>query len=298
MKIELFKTFCDLVETGSFSKAAEANCISQSAVSQQLAKLERDFGVQLINRGGGLVACTDAGKAFYAGALEILRRYEQLTGQVRSVAEAVRGVLRVGTIYSVGFYLLEPYIRRFVQDYPEVELHVEYTQWNRIYAALRGGQMNLGVVAEPEAHHAVQMLPLASEPLVVVCSPDHRLARRKRICAEELDGERFVAFERNIPTRRRIDRLLKDAGVGVHIALEFDNVETLKRAVEVNAGLSILPEGNVLREERFGLLRYAKFRDGALWVRCLSVVRARGRMPSPAEQKFLALLSADAESAK
>ncbi|MBS3734621.1 MAG: LysR family transcriptional regulator [Phycisphaerae bacterium] len=290
MNIEVMKTFCDLVETGSFSKAAEANYISQSAVSQQLAKLERDFGAQLMNRGGGLVTATDAGQALYRGALEIIRRYEQLAGEVRSVADAIHGVLRVGTIYSVGFYLLEPYVRRFLQDYPEVELHVEYTQWNRIYAAVRSGEMNLGVVAEPEAHRSIQLLPLADEQLVVVCSPDHRFARRKHLRPEELAGETFIGFEPGIPTRRRIDALLAEHGVSVNIALEFDNVETLKRAVEINAGLSILPEDNVLREEHLGLLRYARFRDGEPWVRRLSIVRARGRMPSPAEQKFLSLL--------
>ena len=84
MNIDVLRTFCDLVDTGSFSKAAEANYISQSAVSQQLAKLERDLSVQLISRGGGMVAPTEAGKAFYEGAREILRRFEQMQGEVRS----------------------------------------------------------------------------------------------------------------------------------------------------------------------------------------------------------------------
>jgi DNA-binding transcriptional LysR family regulator len=290
MNTDVLKTFCDLVDTGSFSKAAEENYVSQSAVSQQLAKLERDLGTQLISRGGGLVVPTEAGKAFYAGAVEILRRYERLLGEVRSAADAVRGVLRVGTIYSVGFYLLAPYIRKFLQAHPEVNLHVEYTRWNRIYAAVLGGEMNLGVVACPEKHRSIKVTPLADEELVMVCSPEHRLSRRRRVRPADLKGEAFVAFEAHIPTRRHIDRLLKRSRVPVEIAMEFDNVETLKRAVEVNAGLSILPRGNVADEVEAGGLSVARFSDPARWTRRLGVIRRRGRVPSPAERMFLKLL--------
>ena len=99
MNLDVLKTYCDLVDTGSFSKAAAVNFVSQSAVSQQLAKMERDFDVQLISRGGGQVQPTEAGKALYKGAREMLRRWEQLLGEVRSAADSIRGVLRVGTIY-------------------------------------------------------------------------------------------------------------------------------------------------------------------------------------------------------
>ena len=103
MNLHVMKTFCDLVDTGSFSRAADSNYISQSAVSQQVAKLEDELGVPLVVRGGVRIEATGAGKAFYQGAKSILRRYEQLLGRVKSVSDEVRGVLRVGTIYSVGF---------------------------------------------------------------------------------------------------------------------------------------------------------------------------------------------------
>jgi molybdenum-dependent DNA-binding transcriptional regulator ModE len=135
MDLDVLKTFCDLVDSGSFTKAAEANFITQSAVSQQVARLEKALGAQLIERARGLVRPTEAGKAFYQGAREILRRYERLAGEVRSTAAAVRGVLRVGTIYSVGFYRLDAFFRRFLREHPEVNLHVEYTLPGRIYSA-------------------------------------------------------------------------------------------------------------------------------------------------------------------
>ncbi|MFP3938263.1 MAG: LysR family transcriptional regulator [Phycisphaerae bacterium] len=296
MNLDVMKTFCDLVDTGSFSKAAEANYISQSAVSQQLAKLERDLSVQLISRGGGFVAPTEAGKALYKGSKDMLRRYEQLLGEVRSAADAIRGVLRVGTIYSVGFYLLEPYVRKFLQMHHEVNLHVEYTQWNRIYASVVSGEMDLGVVACPEKHRSIEVVPLAAEEMVMVCSPRHRLASRKRIKPEELNGETFVAFEGNIPTRRYIDKLLKGEKVNVNVEMEFDNIELLKRAIEVDAGVSILPKDNVGREVRHGELCYAQFPDREKWVRPVAILRRRGKNPGPAEKQFLALLRSKADA--
>ncbi|MFA6135138.1 MAG: LysR family transcriptional regulator [Phycisphaerae bacterium] len=292
MNLDVMKTFCDLVETGSFSKAAEANYISQSAVSQQLAKLEQELATQLISRGGGLVAPTEAGKTFYDGARTILRRYEQLVGEVKSAADAVRGVLRVGTIYSVGFYLLDPYVRKFLQAHPEVNLHVEYTKWNRIYAAVVSGEMDLGVVAYPEKHRSIEIIPLTQEDLVLVCSPRHRLAKAARVSPQDLEGEKFVAFEENIPTRRYIDRLLKTGGVEVSVVNEFDNIELLKRAVEINTGISILPRGNVEREAEHGDLVAIGFRDAQKWVRPLGILRRRGKAPSPAERMFLSILRA------
>ena len=291
MNLDVMKTFCDLVDTGSFSKAADANYVSQSAVSQQLAKLERDLGTQLIHRGGGLVAPTEAGKAVYKGAREILRRYEQLVGEVRSAADSIRGVLRVGTIYSVGLYLLAPYVRKFLQSHPEVNLYVDYTRWNHIYASVVSGEMDMGVVACPEKHRSIEIIPLAHEELVVACSPQHPLAGRQSIDPFELNDERFVAFEPNIPTRRHIDKLLKSEKVQVQVAMEFDNIELLKRAVEIGAGLSILPLGNIEREVADGHLACLHFRKGASkWVRPLGIIRHRGKAAGPAEKMFLAIL--------
>lgn len=290
MNLDVMKTFCDLVDAGSFSKAADVNHVSQSAVSQQLAKLERDLGTVLIHRGGGLVAPTEAGKAFYQGSREILRRFEQLQGEVRSAADSIRGVLRVGTIYSVGFYMLTTYVRRFLQAHPEVSLYVQYTNWNHIYSSVVSGEMDIGVVACPERHRSIEIISLGSEELVMVCSPQHRLADRSTVDASDLAGERFVAFESNTPTRRWIDKLLKSEDVGVKIGLEFDNIELLKRAIEVDAGVSILPLGNVEREVADGHLRFSRFRKGGKWLRPLGILRHRGKTAGPAERMFLNIL--------
>ena len=292
MNLEVLKTFCDLVDSGSFSRAADINFISQSAVSQQLAKLERQLGTQLISRGRGLVSSTDAGKAFYRGAMEILRRYEALVGEVRSAADSIRGVLRVGTIYSVGLYSLDPYVRRFMQRHPDVALRVEYMRAHGIYAAVAGGELALGIVAYPERQRSIEVIPFTTEELVLVCHAGHRLAGKAAIAASAIDGENFVAFEPDIPTRRHIDRRLKAEGVHVRVVMEFDNNDTLKRAVEIGAGVSILPVTVVEREVAAGTLAYVRFRDARRWVRPLGILRPRGKPPTPAESMFLGILRA------
>ena len=290
MNLDTLKTFCDLVDTGSFSKAAEISFISQSAVSQQLAKLERQLGTQLIQRGGGLVAPTDAGRAFYRGAQEILRRYEELVGEVRSAADSIRGVLRVGTIYSVGMYSLDSYVKRFIHEHPDANLRVEYMHANRIYAAVAGGEMALGVVAHPERQRSIEVVPFLSEQLVMVFAPNHPLAGAKTADAFLLNGQKFVAFEPDIPTRRHIDKRLKAEGVKVNIVMEFDNNETLKRAVEIGAGATILPLTLIQRELAAGSLVYVSFRNPDKWTRPLGVLRPRGKRPTPAERMFLGML--------
>jgi DNA-binding transcriptional LysR family regulator len=290
MNTAVMKTFCDLVETGSFSKAAESNHISQSAVSQQVASLERDMGTRLLSRGGGFAAPTDAGKAFYRGAKDILLRYEQTLTEVRSLEDSVRAVLRVGTIYSLGFYLLDAYVRKFLKAHPEVHLDVEYARWNQITAAVLEGEMDLGIVAFPEKHRSLEIIPLTTEELVMICSPEHRLAGREWIDPSDLKGERFVAFEANVPTRRHIDRVLNGCRVSVDITMEFDNNETLKRAVEVGAGLSIVPRGNAEQEAAAGRLRIVPFRDSTRWRRKIGIIRRRGKAHSKAEMLFLRIL--------
>jgi DNA-binding transcriptional LysR family regulator len=198
----------------------------------------------------------------------------------------------VGTIYSVGFYRLDAFLRRFLREHPEVNLHVEYTLPGRIYTAVAGGEMDLGVVAWPERHRALEAVPLAGEELVAVFGRRHRLARRKTLVAADLEGEKFVAFDADIPTRRAIDRLLKQSGTAVRVVMEFDNIELIKRAVEVEAGVSILPRESVQREARWGELAYARFQDAQRWVRPLAVIRRRGKASSPAERMFLEILRA------
>ena len=290
MNIRVIKTFCDLVETGSFSEAARINSVSQSAVSQQVASLEGEMSTQLLCRGGVTALPTEAGQALYQGGLEIIKRYERMLSEMRSADNAERGALRVGTIYSVGFYMLDPILREFMQAHPDVDLHVEYTHWNHINAAVLRGEMDLGVVAYPQPHRSLEILPVASEQLVLACAPGNPLADLEAVRPADLTDVRFVAFQANIPTRRAIDKLLRAHKVQVNVVMEFDNIETLKRAIEVDAGVSILPAETVRGEVEDGYLKAVPLADGGRWVRQLGIIRRKGQTPSQAQQQFLEVL--------
>ena len=290
MNIRVLKTFCDVVDTGSFSKAARLNNVTQSAVSQQLAKLEEELDVALLRRGGSLAVATDPGKVLYNGARDIVRRYEKMLGEVRSAKDTVHGVLRVGTIYSVGFYLLNPYIREFLRAHPDVDLRIEYAKWSSITAAVLSGELDLGMVAYPEKRRAIEVLPLGREELAMVCSPEHPLAARRYVCPQNLTNQRFIAFEKGMPTQRYIQRVLRRSGVKVQVVREFDNIETLKRAIEVDTGLSILPIASVERSVANGYLACVPFRNRAAWVRPIAVLRQKGKLAGQAEQTFLEMI--------
>lgn len=293
MHIETLKTFCDLVDSGSFSKAASQNFVSQSAVSQQLRALEARYGRKLLDRGPGrAVLPTDAGRLLYSEGKTLLDRFRTLEQRLRQDAEVMAGTVRVATVYSVGLHALPPYVKQFLRAHPQVNVRVEYSRTDKVYEACLAGSIDLGIVAQPSRRAQLEILPLRPDPLVLVVSPDHPLARRRKVALSALAGEPFVAFERNVPTRKVIDRLLKEHAVSVAIVTEFDNIETIKRSVEAGLGVSILPENTVRNETRAKTLAALPFTDGP-FTRSLGIIRRKARELTPPSKAFLELLTAE-----
>ncbi|MGH9855829.1 MAG: LysR family transcriptional regulator, partial [Blastocatellia bacterium] len=210
MHIETLKTFCDLIETGSFSKAAALNLVSQSAVSQQVKALEQRFDQQLIERGQRKgVTPTEAGKIFYAECREILERFHALEERLRIKSAVIAGSVKVAAVYSIGLHELPPYVKQFIKANPQVKVHIEYSRADKVYEACFNNTIDFGVVALPLRRPNLAVIPFRDDKLVIVCNPEHRLARRRRVSVEALAGEDFIAFERDIPTRKTVDRILK-----------------------------------------------------------------------------------------
>jgi DNA-binding transcriptional LysR family regulator len=288
--LETLKTFCDLIETGSFSEAGKLNFVSQSAVSQQLRGLERRFDRRLIERRPGRQAVpTEAGRILYTQSKTILAQLRRLEQKLSQRPEEVSGTLRVATVYSLGLHALPPFVKQFLRMHPQVNVRVEYSRTDQVYAGCLDGTIDLGVVAQPLRRARIEVVPLKPETLVVVCSPEHRLARRREAPLELLEGEAFVAFDRGVPTRRVIDRLLKEQGVQVTIATEFDNIETIKRSVEAGLGVSILPENTVKNETRARTLVAIAPSDGP-HTRSVGLIYRKGRDLSATARAFMELL--------
>jgi DNA-binding transcriptional LysR family regulator len=135
-------------------------------------------------------------------------------------------------------------------------------------------------------------MPWRTEPMVLVCHPQHRLAHCERASLAELASQPFVAFQEGLRIREEIDRALEEAGITVDVELEFDNIETIKRAIEIGTGISLLPEPTVAREVNSGLLVKVPL-DGAPLVRPLGIIHRRDRKLSETAKKFVKLLQSN-----
>jgi len=289
MQIESLKVYCDLTETESFTKAAQINHITQSAVSQQISSLERQFKALLIERSKKKFRLTREGELLYQASKEIVQTYERLHSQLQELKDIISGTVRLATIYSVGLHDLPPYIKRFLKSYPTVNVHVEYRRSNQVYEDVLGNIVDLGVVAYPVRDPKLEIVPLRKEPLVLICHPDHPLARSRGLKMSALAGQKYVAFESDIPTRRALDKVFREYGVHVVPVMEFDNVETVKRAVEIDAGIAIVPRICVEEEVQDKTLAAVVVDDAEL-SRPLAVLHKKNKVLSTAMKQFIALL--------
>ncbi len=289
MQIESLKVFCDLTETESFTKAAQINGVTQSAVSQTISALERQFKSLLIERSKKNFRLTAEGEVLYDYSKQILQTYDALHSKLQEIKEIISGNIRVATIYSIGLHVLPPYLKKFLKTYPTVNVHVEYRRPNQVYEDVLGNVVDLGLVAYPVRDPKLEIVPFRKDVLVLICHPQHSFAKLKSVKLKNLDGQKFVGFERDIPTRRALDKLLKDAGVGVEHVMEFDNIETVKRAVEIDTGVAIVPSETVRQETSNQTLVAVRLEDGE-HQRTLGLIHKKNKVLSPAIKQFIAML--------
>jgi DNA-binding transcriptional LysR family regulator len=290
MHIETLKVFCDIIESGSVSYAASQNFVTQSAVSQQVRSLEEKYACRLLERARAGVKPTPAGQILYNSSKELVRRFLELENRLREIGSVVAGTIRVGTVYSVGLHELPPYLTEFLRAHPQVNVHLEYLRSNKIYEDLIEGKIDLGIVAYPAKKGQIVMTSFRHDELVLVVPPDDSLAALDKVSVSQLVGQRFVGFERDIATRKASDRILREYGVRPHYTMEFDNIETIKRAVEIGQGIAIVPRSTVEQETNRGSLKLLEFVEGP-FMRPLAIIYKRGRELAPAVAKFLEVLT-------
>ena len=259
MHIEMLKIFCDLADLRSFSKAAEKHILSQSAISQQLAQMELAHKCQLINRKKRPIELTKAGQFLYHASKDILDRYEQLKNELITLQKSSVSRINVAAIFSIGMHTLPDYIKQFMVSYPDVNVHVEYFSARRIYELVLGGDVDVGLLAVPKRDKRLNVYDFEDEPLVLVCNPNHPLAKETQIDIHRLQFERFIAFEKDVPTRAWIDSILERYNIVVRPVMEFDNIETIKRAIEIKSGISIMPQTAILQEISSGTIKAIPF---------------------------------------
>ncbi len=289
MQIESLKVFCDLAETESFTKAAQINHVTQSAVSQQISSLERQFKSLLIERSKKKFRLTREGQVLYDYSKQVIQTYEALFSKLQEIKDIVSGTIRVATIYSIGLHDLPPYLKRFLRSFPTVNVHVEYRRSNQVYEDVLGNVVDLGLVAYPARDGKLEVVPLRKDMMVLICHPQHPLAKAKSVNLKDIAGQKFIGFEPDIPTRRAIDKILKENNVSVQHVMEFDNIETVKRAVEIDAGVAIVPHGTITQEVSKQTLAEIRIEDAEFY-RPLAAIHKRNKVLSPAMRQFLNVL--------
>jgi len=289
VNIKSLKIFCDIVSRRSFSRAAEDNGISQSGASQVVGQLEHRLGVQLIERSKRPLVPTREGQVFYDGCRKIIARYDALEDEVRSLHEQVAGRVRVAAIYSVGLHHMSRYLQEFMSLHPKANVRLEYLHPERVLEAVENGEADIGVVSYPRSTRTIHAEPWREEPMVLACAPGHPFAGRHDVPLSALDGRAMVSFDPDLVIRHEIDRVLAAHGVEPNIVMEFDNIETIKRAIEIDTGVALLPEPTVLREVAAGTLSSVRIADEEL-VRPLGIIHARSKPLAPTVRRFIELL--------
>lgn len=289
MHLETLRVFCDIVDLGSFSKTAERHLLSQSAISQQLAQLEVQHKCQLINRKKRPIELTKPGSLLYQAARDMLDRYEQFKTELNAMKSSSSYRLNVAAIFSIGMHALPGYVKRFMVSYPNVNVHIEYLDADKIYEQVLSGDADVGIVAMPKRDKRLEVYDFADEELVLAASPKHPLSELEGVDVHKLQFERFVAFEKGVPTRDWIDSILNQYNVAVRPVMEFDNIETIKRAVEINAGVSILPQVAILQEVGSGSLKAIPF-SNERFVRPTGIIVRKGKILGQAGRYFIDLL--------
>jgi DNA-binding transcriptional LysR family regulator len=296
MQLESLRLYCDVVRLRSFSRAADESFVSQSAASQSIQQIEQHLGVTLIDRTKRPFVVTPEGDAFYAACRTLLDGWEKAKVEIGAVKARVDGTVRVAAIYSVGLHDLSRHQQRFMSLYPEARVELELVHPHKVVEAVVSDQADVGIMSYPPATRGLTVVPLRQEPMAVVCHPSHPLARRRVVQPAHLNGEPFVAFDRELTIRRAIDRALRLHNVRVDVRMEFDNIETIKQAILIRAGISILPRHTVQMETGVRTLAAVTLGIPDL-VRPVGIVYRRQKPLTPTANRFVQFLLKDASDA-
>jgi len=289
MHLRNVELFCEIAQRRSFSRAADAQNVSQSSASQAVHALEERLGTELIDRSVRPLGLTPAGKVYFEGCRELLDGFRKIEDEVRRLGDIVVGRVRVAAIYSVGLLQMDAHIRRFEERYPQAELQLAYLHPDEVYERILNDEADIGLVSFPRDGGDVSCIAWQEQPMAVVVPKDHALANRSEVDLSELEGKSFVAFTPELTIRRKIDRWLKQAGITVDIVHAFDNIENIKRAVEIGSGLTLLPEPSVRREVELGSLHVLK-PAGVDWSRPLGIIHRRNKSLTSVADKFVEML--------
>jgi len=202
----------------------------------------------------------------------------------------------VAAIYSVGLHDVSRHMQRFMSLYPEARVELECLHPHKVVEAVIRDQADVGIMSYPPTDRALTVVALRQEPMAFVAHPAHPLARRRVVLPAQLNGEPFVAFDRELTIRKAIDRALRQQNVRVDVRMEFDNIETIKQAIMIKAGVSILPRHTVQMEAGVRTLVVIPLGIPDL-VRPVGIIHRRQKPLTPTASRFIQHLLKEASDA-
>lgn len=265
MDIRQLEMFAAVAENASFTQASRQLHVAQSAISRQVRLLEEELGEQLFKRLNRRVYLTQAGETLLRYARRIFVELRDAAMEVSEIANLNRGRITIGAGMTACMYLLPPVLENFKVKYPNVEPVVVTGPTEKLLEQLRDNKLDVGVLSLESGGPDLEVVPICSEELVVVCSPrENRLAGRKVMDPRELEAFPMILFGRPAAIREIIEDFFKAANIRPRISMESESVATIKPLVAINLGLSILPLRAVLGEAERGELHYLRLRGHKL----------------------------------
>lgn len=281
--------FCEVVNRRSFSKAAEVCQVAQSSASQAVNILEKRLGTQLIDRSKRPLELTASGQIYFEGCRKMLGSFQRVEDRIRQIKNEVIGRVRVAVIYSVGLLEMGSYIKRFRALYPDAQADLEYLHPDEVYARIFQDEADFGIVSFPREGGEVNCIPWQEQEMILVVPGNHRLADRHLLSWSDMQGEDYIGFTKELTIRKKVDRWLREEKVSVNVLHEFDNIENIKRAIEIGSGVALLPRPTVERETSNGALRGIRLKSKKRY-RPLGIVHRRHRSLNVSATKLVELL--------
>lgn len=240
MDLTYLRTFREVAKRQSFTRAAEELGYAQSSVTMQIQKIEKEYGVPLIERHGRQLRLTPPGEELLKLFVEILDLYDR---SKETIAQQIGGTLTIGTIDSLAAFYLPPYLQRLRTKFPKLDIHLQTMQEANLLAKIKDGEVDLGLMLDrTTADSILERTIVRDEPLVLIAPIHHPLAQMDTVTLQDLNNCELIVSEESCIYRSLFENLLKEHGIIFRIGFELSNLEAIKRCVMNGLGIALLPK--------------------------------------------------------
>ena len=277
-----------IAETGSFTACGRKLHVSQSAISRQILLLEEELGEPLFLRVGRQVRMTPAAESLVQLGQRVFQDVRETVGTITDRTRELRGTLRLSGGMTVCLYVFPLLLKHLRKVHPHLDVRLTVATAGRSLQEIRGGRIDAGLLTLPIEESDLVTVPVLREELMLITTPTHPLARRRRVSAQDLGNQPFILFEVGSATRRVIDQFFASEHLEPPIVMDTENVEIIKAMVKTGMGIGIVPYQAVEREVRAGQFFVARIENHEL-VRETGWVYARAnRVPRMIHELLIA----------